>query len=140
MGRDVKRVPIGFDWPMYHIWWGYRLTAVFCKTCQGKGKGSRPMITGFLRRDGTWDTSETENCPTCGGVGETYPKVEIPSGPGFQLWEVTSEGSPISPVFATAEELAAWLYKNDDAPSIDHWMPYEDCLHYVISNGGPNYR
>jgi hypothetical protein len=27
---------------------------------------------------------------------------------GWQLYETTSEGSPVSPVFATAEELAAW--------------------------------
>ena len=25
------------------------------------------------------------------------------------MWETTSEGSPMSPVFATSEELAAWL-------------------------------
>lgn len=35
---------------------------------------------------------------------------EIPEGTpyGFQLYETTSEGTPVSPVFATLEELAAW--------------------------------
>jgi hypothetical protein len=27
---------------------------------------------------------------------------------GFQLYETTTEGTPVSPVFATLEELAAW--------------------------------
>lgn len=62
-------------------------------------------------------------CATCGGHGniatdaqreaaervETY---EPPAGDGWQLWETTSEGSPISPVFPTAEELAEWAAEN----------------------------
>jgi hypothetical protein len=35
-----------------------------------------------------------------------------PKGAGWQLWETTSEGSPVSPVFATAEELATWCESN----------------------------
>lgn len=60
-------------------------------------------------------------CPTCKGYGsvEKYPGqraeaeaweyVEPPTGDGWQMWETASEGSPMSPVFATAEELARWL-------------------------------
>ena len=33
---------------------------------------------------------------------------EPPKGEGFQLWETTSEGSPISPVFKTLDDLAEW--------------------------------
>lgn len=33
-------------------------------------------------------------------------------GDGWQLWETTSEGSPQSPVFATADELAEWAAHN----------------------------
>jgi hypothetical protein len=31
-----------------------------------------------------------------------------PEGDGWQAWETVSEGSPCSPVFATAEELIEW--------------------------------
>jgi len=60
-------------------------------------------------------------CPTCDGHAslERYPgqraeaeaweRTEPPTGEGWQLWETVSEGSPQSPVFATAEELARWL-------------------------------
>jgi hypothetical protein len=59
-------------------------------------------------------------CPICEGGGGFYcdPKyekladaweqIEPPEGPGYQLWETTSEGSPSSPVFATIEELCVW--------------------------------
>lgn len=56
-------------------------------------------------------------CPACKGHGETpesrkkanrWKPKEPPKGSGWQLWETTSEGSPVSPVFKTAEELASW--------------------------------
>jgi hypothetical protein len=39
---------------------------------------------------------------------EVWERIEPPAGDGWQLWETTSEGSPVSPVFATPEELARW--------------------------------
>jgi hypothetical protein len=35
-----------------------------------------------------------------------------PAGPGYQLWENTTEGSPKSPVFETPEQLAGWCAEN----------------------------
>lgn len=60
-------------------------------------------------------------CPICNGhaihpndleAAEAWEATEPPEGDGWQLWETTSEGSPISPVFATAEELADWCADN----------------------------
>jgi hypothetical protein len=59
-------------------------------------------------------------CPVCDGTGaggtseerkasEEWTQTEPPAGDGWQLWETTSEGSPITPVFATKEELAAHI-------------------------------
>ena len=64
-----------------------------------------------------------ETCPHCKGHGdiatdeqreaadhvETY---EPPAGDGYQLWETTSEGSPVTPVFATIEELCDYAAIN----------------------------
>lgn len=56
-------------------------------------------------------------CEACDGQGYTWPSKEIevlcesweplppPAGDGYQLWETCSEGSPVSPVFATMEAL-----------------------------------
>lgn len=72
----------------------------------------------------------TIDCPTCGGDGtiEAYPgqradaenwaRTDPPSGTGWQLWETTSEGSPVSPVFATGEELARWLTTKEGGKAV----------------------
>jgi len=63
-------------------------------------------------------------CPKCKGKGETklprkmkkryknWHAYEPPTGPGYQLWETCTEGSPVSPVFESAEELADWCADN----------------------------
>jgi hypothetical protein len=60
-------------------------------------------------------------CSKCQGDGDWWPypeakaayeawvDIEPPTGDGFQVWETTSEGSPISPVFATSDKLVGWL-------------------------------
>jgi hypothetical protein len=63
------------------------------------------------------------NCPTCEGHGsiatpgerevyENWECIDPPEGPGYQLWETTSEGSPISPVFETLEDLCNYAAVN----------------------------
>jgi hypothetical protein len=43
---------------------------------------------------------------------EAWEREGPPTGDGYQLWETTSEGSPVSPVFATMDELCAWCESN----------------------------
>ena len=78
MSREVKRVPLDFDWgPGSGVWLGYKLQHIACP-----------------------------EAPEWSRVSERY---EPPVGEGWQMWETTSEGSPISPVFASPEDLATWL-------------------------------
>lgn len=63
-------------------------------------------------------------CSCCEGHGELWPSKadkkryedwqpqEPPDGDGWQLWETVSEGSPITPVFATPELLAEFCAKH----------------------------
>lgn len=60
-------------------------------------------------------------CPVCKGTGidpeiqekhDAWTPTEPPVGEGYQLWETTSEGSPISPVFKTLNELCEWCENN----------------------------
>lgn len=62
-----------------------------------------------------------KKCSQCDGHGsiekyegqraeaEAWEWTEPPTGEGWQMWETTSEGSPMSPVFDSPERLAAWL-------------------------------
>jgi len=212
MGREVRRVPVDFDWPAGQTWHGYltpeELQGTQCPDCstgytwaamwlqvtlhrlsmlasdvtrQALGRDLHPWLAQDpmapyddrgepLARDGAWvtypiprpgrDMAEfvaalsgepvdrvTDDigsstvawcmrerleellgleegwgiCPTCEGHGtvEKYPgqraaadaweATEPPAGDGWQLWETVSEGSPISPVFATPDGLIMWM-------------------------------
>ena len=66
-------------------------------------------------------------CEHCEGHGEYYCQkkyrklaenwkpIPPPKGKGYQLWETVSEGSPITPVFETKEELVDYLVKYGDS-------------------------
>lgn len=60
-----------------------------CAACEGEGN--------------VWDSPEGRQ------LYEDWEREEPPTGEGWQLWETVSEGSPISPVFATEEAFSCWL-------------------------------
>ncbi|MGW4715542.1 hypothetical protein [Nocardia sp. NPDC004260] len=215
MSREVRRVPVDFDWPLNEVWGGYLTPEKFheerCRDCYGRGatpahqwierialmldqlvedvadkaagkpmhpwleKDTYPPVNrdNILAQRGIWvdyevvrpsadiiefaqalvkDDKYERNrkirlgpfaqnraaitrgllrlagmpekwgwCPTCNGHGsvEKYPgqraeaeawePTEPPTGEGWQLWETVSEGSPITPVFATREGLVDHL-------------------------------
>jgi hypothetical protein len=260
MGRELKRVPLDFQWPIDKTWWGFLMPDVFheeqCTTCEGTGyshfalhlqnrwygkipfhpteTGSTPFLTDepairalatrnvesapefygsgpeaiereaqrladiynsswshhlaqedvdallaaerlldfthdFVRGEGWipkdprpevlaaevnrwslvgmnhidwWPVVQAVcekqgkpfECSECKGHGahekfpgqrreaERWERTEPPTGEGWQLWETVSEGSPITPVFETAEALVdhlvnvgAWHKKWDRA-------------------------
>ena len=58
---------------------------------------------------------------------DEWKEYEPPAGAGYQLWETCSEGSPVSPVFASAEELADWCAENatifaSEKTSRENWL------------------
>lgn len=83
--RTVKRVPLGFDWPLGKVW------------------------TGYLK---------------AGSI------TEQPRGRGWQLWETVSEGSPMSPVFESAQALAEWCAENATIYA-DQRLPEERWLQLI---------
>lgn len=85
-------------------------------------------------------------CPTCGGraglesyegqraEAEAWEPTEPPTGKGWQLWETVSEGSPISPVFPTADALAQWM---SDPERGDSWVPEETARKFINDSWAP---
>ena len=79
-------------------------------------------------------------CPHCAGNGviwdspedeqaeEAWEPSDPPAGDGYQIWETVSEGSPISPVFATPEELAQHMagkpWGADRGSSYEMWLRF----------------
>lgn len=91
-------------------------------------------------------TGADVSCKACGGEGSTekYPgqRAEadawVPTGPaegeGWQLWETVSDGSPISPVFSTADALAGWM---SDPERGDRWVPAETAQKFIEAGWAP---
>ncbi len=79
-------------------------------------------------------------CEKCGGEGEVWPSEaakqlydewepnDPPLGSGYQIWETVSEGSPISPVFSTPEDLASHMaatpWGADKGTSYETWLAF----------------
>lgn len=90
------------------------------------------------------------DCPACNGQGSTWedPKYEKlyddwkdeepPEGEGWQMWETTSEGSPISPVFATPEKLARYLADTNASSFGDMGASYDQWLSMIKAGWAPS--
>jgi hypothetical protein len=112
LGRKLMRVPLDFDYPLNKVWYGYFInyanTCIFtdkngnkyCEQCRNfaKIKGLKIMDCGCPDMDGYFGEVDKKIKELC----------EPPKGDGYQLWETTSEGSPVSPVFKTLDELCEW--------------------------------
>jgi len=66
-------------------------------------------------------------CPHGDGESSDCWRLDPPVGEGWQRWETTTEGSPSSPVVATAVELASWAAEaatsfGDVHLSRAHWL------------------
>ena len=83
---------------------------------------------GLSRRWGICKTCKGTNVdPAVKKASDRWRPTEPPRGVGWQLWETTSEGSPVSPVFAGADDLASWCAANatllgDFRAVKEHWM------------------
>jgi hypothetical protein len=82
-----------------------------CKEC--KGKGSIWQSKEAMRYHNAWRSKEP------------------PKGDGWQIWETVSEGSPVSPVFATPEEIARWMVIPGNDTSTTKGTTYEQWMGFL---------
>jgi hypothetical protein len=216
VGRQIKRVPLDFDWPLETRWDGFvnphwrkcpnpdcrhgstiagdmlenivHLILVAGSDAAKGGKKLHPWIreigcgsydhiepkmaelsTGLAGREPSffghdacdrWSAAKKViqaaglpdnwgTCPTCDGHGidpavreayEAWEPTEPPAGDGWQVWETVTEGSPISPVFASDAGLIAWLvgqgYSLESATAFakSGWVPS------MVTKGGVIYQ
>lgn len=96
-------------------------TAAEINACsRGGGFGHDAINAGVCVRARCERKGVPLECVRCQGSGAIWPSPEVekqhedweptdpPVGDGYQLWEDCSEGSPVSPVFASLDELCAW--------------------------------
>lgn len=133
------------------------LVAKLCETTEARL--TEPMA-GYTHRVGMklieaagFDPMEWGKCDQCNGHGdvEKYPgqraeyeawePTDPPEGDGWQLWQTVSEGGPVSPVFATPEELATWMSSPEYTWGANkHGQPsYESALAFIKSGWAPSF-
>jgi hypothetical protein len=119
MGRELRRVPEKFTWPINRMWFGFSdCKPIACKLCI--------------------DYKEETDCILCGGEKRIFPIVPIPTGDWYQVWETVSEGSPVSPAFATAQELVFFLVTYGD-PVWGRWE-LRNAEKFVSAGYVPSFR
>jgi len=119
MGREVRMVPPGWEHP---------------KRADG---GYDPLLKGYAKAKEEWDNykpeehngySRKEWFGTKPLAKDYMPDWSPEEATHLRMYETTSEGTPISPAFATPEELARWLADND-APAFGRMTAtYEEWL------------
>jgi len=107
---NLKRVPLGFDWPLGVLWFGYVYEPIPCELCLGIGS------VNWLDENSTSELKVTQTCPLCKGTGKVTPIIEVPEGNGYQIWETLNHMEknenhyyPTSPVYADPFKLAEWM-------------------------------
>lgn len=225
MGREVRRVPLDFNWPLEKVWEGYvtpdRLLTERCPDCdrgytsagewlqtlcsridmlaedivqQQRGRPLHPWLAqdgypphdqkhrvmrpsediidlivgltgesrerilnpmrggdGYLIARKLIEASGLPEgwgmCPTCEGHGsveryegqraeaEAWEPTDPPTGEGWQLWSTVSEGSPISPVLTTAQDLARWM---SDPARGSNWVPEGAAANFIEVGWAPS--
>jgi hypothetical protein len=91
---------------------------VVCKTC--KGEGAIEEFEGQFEQAKNWEPTEP------------------PTGEGWQVWETVSEGSPISPVFATRERLILWLMSRNYTWGTSRPLTREQAENFVNAAWAPS--
>ena len=99
---------------------GFGHDAINCWVCV-KAKAKRlkyPTSCAVCKGEGSlWDSPENKH------RAEHWKQLEPPTGDGYQMWETVSEGSPVSPVFATPEELARYLADSkESSANYEQWL------------------
>ena len=115
MGRELRRVPMDFDYPHNEVWYGFLCDIV--TTCHSTN-GEREYCESckkFAQIKGI--PFNSIGCPDYDNyLSEPIAKLKellsVPEGDGYQLWSTTSEGHPMSPVFPTLDELCEWCEEN----------------------------
>jgi hypothetical protein len=120
MGREVRMVPPNWAHPIQQGWRDDRLQPMYDKTFD---EAAREWREGFLKWEGgeraerlaagkdDFEFWEWEGEPP---TREYYRPWKDEDATWFQLWETVSEGTPVSPPFATRDELANYLASSGD--------------------------
>jgi hypothetical protein len=126
MGREVRRVPLDWEHPQYETTEWSREEGCYVLATRPKPLYPRSFYDDRM--------AEYENDPEDydrPSPDEHMPEFEEGTAVGWCMYETTSEGTPISPVFETPEELARWLADTGASTFASMTTTYENWLRMI---------
>lgn len=127
MSREIRRVPLDYQHP--REWDSYRRRIEFLSLYPGERFASD--MADFKANPEDWEGRKPR-------FEEYMPDFTGRDDLGYCMYETTSEGSPISPVFATPEEVARWLADNDASAFGSDTATYEQWLSVCLGGWAPS--
>lgn len=150
MGREVRRVPQNWDHPK-NEYGNYKplLGSSFKESLKDWEEGKKQWYNGFRESwddKKPWKPKEEDELEMSyeewGGekpVKEDYmPEWDEKELTHIQMYEDTSEGTPISPVFDNAEDMAKWLADNNASAFGSMTATYEQWLSTINAGWSPS--
>lgn len=141
MGREVRMVPADWQHPkdangrLKPLLDG-PFAASLADWQLGKAKWEEGLCSdysgGWKPHDKTYSYEEWDGGPP--EEADYMPAFAGGTATHFMMYETTSEGTPISPAFATPEELAQWLFDNEASAFGGTTASYEGWLR--VCKGG----
>lgn len=133
MGREVRRVPANWQHPKDQrgryiaLFDGSGYAARLSEWEEEAAKWARGEFPEYASEESRKLTYEEWNGKRP-DAADYMPRWTAEEATHFMMYEDTSEGTPISPAFATPEELARWLVDNNasafgsDTASYSSWL------------------
>ena len=127
MGREVRRVPADWQHPKDELTGSYKPLS--------PGEQYKANAEGFLEKANAEGLQEAIDwygqAPNQNDYMPDWPASERTH---YMMYEDTSEGTPISPAFATPEDLARWLAETGASSFGSQTASYEGWLR--VAQGG----
>lgn len=146
MGREVRRVPANWQHPKQQVFNHCTLCMEDTYRPLHRGEKYQPDVDKWDEECAKWKAGWRPDCCTAEDCDLTYKQYEeqrphrddyMPNWPiedrtHLMMYENTTEGTPISPAFATAEELARWLTDNNATWFASSTCTYETWLRVCL--------
>ena len=128
MGRQVRMVPPDWQHP------------------EDRRNEYRPLLSGYAAHKEEWLESlqmrgYEETVARCGRSPDPLdymPEFAPGTATHYMMYEDTTEGTPISPAFATPEELARWLADNNASAFARNTATYEQWMAMIVRGWVPS--
>jgi len=145
MGREIRKVPANWEHPKGQNPWGYDYLSMHDQNFEDAlaewNKGNAEWIAGTHSDllDGTTTKEEYPDYQEYHGKApdpEYYRPYKDEDCTHFQMYQTVSEGTPVTPVFATLQELEDYLVEVGECAGTRYNKKFSRTAAHAFCNSG----